>query len=317
MLMRLCIPALLVSFFCIGCDSGGGTVPPLPAPPDSIVAGVNLNRLFAAPTGNERIAVRSDWSARDLQLPARYNFTREPDLTGPDGEELHVYAGREPGSGAVFFYGLVRLPIRNPGDVRTRATLLVLPDGEAGTSDHALRVGSLPFGTEIHEEFVYVTMAYRGETLRAGGETFTPDTTPWAYDLEVDDALALIDHVVGAEILADAGRIGVLGVGRGGGVGLLAEFRTNDFDIVIDIAGPANFFASSFRSKTEGVLTHGMTGSFPGLQSIADRVLFPLRDGDITMAEARLALLRRSPSHFVGPPPFIFVAHGGQDFVVH
>lgn len=309
---------LLAALLLSACDSNdAGTPIPDPTPPDSVIAGVNLNQLFSDPTGAERAAVQTLWSTRNHQLPVSYNFTLEATLTGSDGAELKVYAGREPGSGGVFFYGLVRLPIRLPGDVRQRATLLVLPDGDNGVSDGLISSGGLPFRSDIHEEFVYAMVAYRGETLRVGNQTFTPDAIQSAYDLETDDALAFVEHVYGSELLADPNRVGVLGIGRGGGVALLAASRSSSFDLVIDIAGPANFFSESFKTKTRSILTNGVAGSFPGLQSLADQVIFPLRDGSLSMADARVALLQRSPSHFVSPPPFIFVAHGILDFVVH
>ena len=107
-----------------------------------------------------------------------------------------------------------------------------------------------------------------------------------------------------------------IGIGRGGGVALLAASRNNPFDVVIDLAGPANFFSESFRSEVRSVLTQGVAGDFPALQSLADQIVLPLRDSVITTTEARLALLLRSPSHFVAPPPFLFVAHGNLDSTV-
>ncbi len=315
--MRSFLFLLSASLFA-ACDSGTtGTLVPQQTQPDSVVAGVNLNKLFAAPTGIERAAVQTLWANRNNQLPTRYTFTLEASLTGSDGAELKVIAGREPGSAAVFFYGLVRLPIRQSGDVRQRATLLVLPDGDNGTSDVLVASGNPPFGSDIHEEFVYALFAYRGETLHVGNQSFTSSATPSAYNLDTDDALAFVEYVYGSEFLADPDRVGILGIGRGGGVGLLAAARSDTFDLVIDVAGPANFFAESFQTETRAVLTNGVSGDFPGIQSIADQIIFPLSDSSLTMSDARIELLQRSASHFISPPPFFFVAHGAIDFTVH
>ena len=308
---------ILVVLGGLGCDSSttGTTPPPTPAG-DEIVEGVNLTELFDDPTGAERSAVRSEWASRDATLSSRYTFTLEASLTGSDGAELNVYAGRDAGSGDVLFYGLVRLPIRLPGDVALRPTVLVLPDGDGGASGQLLTDGSLPIGSSIREDYVYAMLVYRGETLLVGDEAFTSTSQSSAYDFDADDALAFVDHVRGAELLADPNRVGVIGVGRGGGVALLTASRNNLYNVVIDLAGPANFFSESFRSEARSVLTRGVAGDFPALQSLADQIVLPLRDSVITTDEARLALLRRSPSHFVAPPPFLFVAHGNLDSTV-
>ncbi len=308
---------LLCTTFVYACDSGDtGPSTPNPPPPDSIIAGVNLNQLFADPTGAERTAVREDWALRDAQLPSRYAFTLEASLIASDGAELNVYAGRDAQTGAVLFYGLARLPIRLPGDVAVRPLLLVLPDADDGVSDLFLTEGALPLFSSRQEDFVYGLVAFRGETLVAGGSPFTSSSSPSAYDFDADDAIAFADFVRGAELLADANRVGAIGVGRGGGVALLAAHRSSLFDIVIDLAGPANFFVESFQAKTRAVLSGGSGGDFPAIQALASDILLPLRDSTLSIAEARLALLRRSPSHFVAPPPFLFVAHGFLDFTV-
>lgn len=307
---------LTISLFASGCDSAAPENSPPPNSEDEIVAEVNLTELFRIPSISELDTVRDGWSAADAALEFTYSFTVEASLTGSDGAEINVYAGRDAQSNNVLFYGLVRLPLRPPGDVAPRPLLLVLPDEDVNISEALLTDGSVPIQPHRREDFVYALMAYRGETLHVGETTFSPETQPSPYSQEDDDALAFVSHVMEAELLVNDDRIGVLGESRGGNVALLAASRTNSFDIAISLAAPSNLFLTSFRNIVRRVLNDQPLDPFPDLQALSDRIILPLREEQITQEEARLDFLSNSPAEFVSPPPFLFIAHGAQDFVV-
>lgn len=293
-------------------DDGGPLVPT----PDEIVAGVNLTALFEPPTLTERETVRAAFAARDQGLAARYTFEFVAAHEGDDGAELRVYRARDAEGGTVLFHGVVRLPLRPQGDNRLRPLLLVLPDGDGGTTDALL--GALPIGTAEREEFVYALLAYRGGPLLVADTTYASDAATSPYDRDVDDALAFLAHVrsLGTQVLVDPERVGVLGLGRGGSTALLTEARTHPYDVVVDLAGPTDLFLDSFRSRVRSLLQGQDGGSFPGIEALADAIVYPLRDSAMTVEQARIELLRRSPRFFAGPPPFILVVHGELDPVV-
>ena len=316
---------LIVAVALAACDSGPGPGPTCPGDPrcpdpsDSLVVeGVNLTRLFAAPTGAEQSAVRAGWAARDAGLFARYRYEVLGERAAPDGATLRLYAGHDVETDSVLHYGLVRLPLRSPGDQTRRPVLLVAPYGE-GDPAHAppLEVlGRLPILPTERERYVYAVLAYRGETLVVDGETFAPAAPRSPYDRDVDDALAFLEAVRTAEPLVDPARVGALGLGRGGTVALLAAERANPFDAAVSLAAPTDFFLPSVRQDVARLLRGQAGPSIPGLAAVVEAAVRPLATGETSYAAARLALLRRSPAPFASPPPFLIVAHGALDGVV-
>ncbi len=323
--MRLAICSTLVAcaLALAACDSG--TAPPPDLPRDEVVAGVNLTRLFDAPTSAEIASVRAEFAERDRTRAARYAVTLDSTLAATDGAEAHVYALRERASNGVLAYGVVRLPLRTPGDVVRRPLLLVLPEdalADDGPADAEAAVTTLPVEPSRREEYVYAVLAWRGRPLTVGGHTFRSPADPAAaYDLDPDDALALLDFVraPGREPLVDPGRVGAFGYGRGGGAALLVASRTGAadlFDLVVELAGPTDFFLDGVRADVRAYLRGAGLGRLPAFGDVVATVIEPLRADTSRYDEARLALLRRSPRYFVEPPPYVIAAHGVLDSVV-
>ncbi len=299
------------------CDTGTSGSPPPPPPDDDVVAGVNLDALFAPPSTAELLAVEAEWAQRDATLSSRYVFSFVAETEAGDGATYRVYLGEDAAEGGALFYGLLRLPPRPPGDQRARPLVLTLPD-----DGPEVRAGSffeeLPILSAVRSDFVYALVAYRGMALDVGGTRYESPAPPSAYDHDTDDALAFLAHVraLGASVLVDSARVGALGLGRGGGVALLTSARSNPYGIIVDLAGPTDLFLGAFRSRVRSFLATGARPPFPAFDTLADDVLVPLRDGALSYAGARRALLRRSPRYFVNPPPYTLVAHGTLDFVV-
>jgi hypothetical protein len=296
------------------CD-GGGPDPNPPVEPE-VVDGVNLTALLAPPTNAERAAIRAEWPSLAGARAARYAYTVEATVEAADGADLVVYAGRDAASQAVLHYGFVRLPPRPPGDVARRPAVLVLPEDAAALTPEAA-LATLPLEGSVVDEFVYVALAYRGQALDVGGTTYaSPPDPAAAYDLDAEDARAFFDAALARTPLADPARTAAVGYGRGGTAALLAEARGGPFDLVASLAAPTSFFLSSARDAAHVYLSSGAPGALPAFDDVAATVLDPLRGGGGDVAAARLALLRRSPAFFAGPPPFILAAHGVLDFVV-
>jgi hypothetical protein len=310
--------ALVLCALLAACDTGelgdDGNGPP---PGDLIVEGVNLTELFRPPTPAEMGAVRTAWAARDAGLGARYAFEFVTEVGAADGADLRVYRARGEGD-TVLFHGVVRLPPRPPGDVRRRALLLVLPDGDGGTSASVLSDGTLPIRPEELDDLVLALLAYRGEPLDVEGVAFASEAAPSPYDLDPDDALAFAGFVrgLGGGVLVDPARVGVLGLGRGGGTALLTEPRQNPWGVVVDLAGPTDFFLESFRDRVAALLRGQDGGALPGIEALAEEIVYPLRDSLLTVEQARFELLRCSARYFAAVPPFVAVAHGAEDLVV-
>lgn len=283
-----------------------------------IVEGVDMNRLFAPPTSDERNHIRNDWAARGRNTQ-QYRWTPIDTTAAPDGAELVVYRGTA-GSPDSTLYGVVRRPLRSPGDARSRPLVLLLPDttpqGEVITN--SFLVSELPIASFYHDEYVYATLLYRGSTVDVGDMTFSSTLAPRPADYDVDDALSFFDAAE-QERFADPSRRSMMGLGYGGNVMLLALARAPDLDanIAVSLAAPTNLFLQSFRLTVRELLQERGVHRFPSIEALDDHVITPLRNGDLSISEARLELLRRSPSEFlVEASPFLYVGHGTLDFRV-
>ncbi|MDX1418440.1 MAG: hypothetical protein R3181_00620 [Rubricoccaceae bacterium] len=302
------------------CDAGDPDPGPFVPPADEVVAGVNLDALFQAPTPGEQDATRAAFAQRDRALAGAYRFELVEERAGLDGAELLVYRARDAESGTVLFHGVVRLPLRATGDGRARPLVLVLDDGTDGASADLLTSDTLPVQASLRDDLVLALLAYRGEPLEAGGARYDSEAAPSPYDRDVDDALAFLTFARGlgvdVEFLVDGARLGVIGLGRGGGTALLTEARGGPYTLVVDLAGPTDLFLGTFRTRVRDLLRGEGGGRFPGIDALADAIVFPLRDSALTLEEARLALLARSARYFTAPPPFIAAVHGEFDGVV-
>lgn len=318
--MRL-LPFLLLLLLA-ACDSNEVPIPD-PVPEDSVVAGVNLNRLLAAPSPAERDAVETALRQRAEAVEPQ-GFVVEATLDdGAATVEVVSFTTAAP-AGAGRLYGAVRLPDAPPGSSERFPVLVVVPDGE-GDVEAADFLTAGPF-TDLGESFAQVLLAPPGATLRAGGTTYPseplPDAAPVLYDYEVDLTRALLAAVLDAHAGdVDSERIGAAGFGRGGTVALLLAARPDgpayDFDIqvVAALAPFTDYAAPSFRSVVRGLLLdHSPT--FPGADDLAAHYLVPLRELALPMEDVREALLRRSPLYFADALPDLFLRHGTADLTI-
>ncbi len=114
---------------------------------------------------------------------------------------------------------------------------------------------------------------------------------------------------------ADPDRIGVLGFSRGGAVGLLMAARDPRIDLIVEFFGPTDFFGPFVQDVVEEAL-RGSPRDLPGLAYLNAEFIQPLKRGEVTIADMRLELLRRSPVYFADRLPQLQIHHGTADEVV-
>lgn len=317
--------AVLVGCDTTECESSGLDCPPVGPGGDTVVAGVNLDSLFAPPTGEEIAAVQAEW-ARPSD-PDSATILREVTTLDLGGREtVRVVEGVSPEVSGPLFVAAVRQPPRVAGDARTRPLLLVL--GDEPDADVSALLRNLAVRDDLKDEFVILFLAYRGGTLRVGGQSFSSAAAPSVYEGDAEDALALVTglRALGGNVGIDLNRLAVVGHSRGGNVGLLMSARAKAQSrgvpqYVLSLAAPTSFFTQSVKETARGYLEVGSAGVIPGIRSVLDATAGRVRDGELTVREARLELLRRSAAPFFAPPrgsvpPFIFAAYAENDVFV-
>jgi dipeptidyl aminopeptidase/acylaminoacyl peptidase len=271
--------------------------------------GVDLNALFRAAAPAEIAAVEAEWAAR---TPAAQGVTAEVTTSmlmagGPGTVRVfsHLVDGHR-------HYGATLSPAgAAPGSL---PVVVYAHGGDEGVSVDALATMTFLLGAPARD-FVYVIPSFRSEPLSVSNSAWTSggEASPW--DRDVDDALAFLDVVLQRVPEADSRRIGVLGVSRGGGVGLLMAIRDPRIDRVAVMAGPTDFLGPWVRQVTEEALA-GRPRDLPGLRVMNQRFIQPLGRGEITEAAVRRELIRRSPVLWPQRLPPVQVHHGTADVVV-
>ncbi|GAB5520389.1 MAG: hypothetical protein RhofKO_26400 [Rhodothermales bacterium] len=283
----------------LGCDSGG----------ELGAEAVDFETVFAPPTPTELAAIRADWASRDVSAQQVEVVTEAAmDLGAGVTGQVRIVTHRVAG---VLHYGAVIVP---DGLADGSPIMVYTHGGNDGTSvEEAIQVASV-LGNQVGR-FVYLVPSFRNEPLEFGEQVFQSDgpASPWDYD--VDDALALIDVALELEPRADGDQIGVLGFSRGAAVGLLMAIREPRIDAVVSYFGPTDFM-SPFTQLVIREALNGEPRELPGMDFLTQEYLFPLRDGQLAEAEARLQLIRRSPLHFATDFPQVQVHHGTADDTV-
>ncbi len=274
---------------------------------ERIVAGVDLNQLFAPPTALERQQVLDDWTARDVaaydvQLVAQARI--QLDSMPATLHLLHHTVAGQRHVGAVILPDSLQVPV---------PVLVWLHGGDEGVR---LETDVWPLADSLNlSRFVLVVPAFRGEALAYQGLTFPAEGIRNPWDGDVDDALALLYAAWARFPIADTGRVVVLGIDRGATSALIMAIREERIRMAIGVAGLTDFFEDFMQQVIEEAL-QGTIRPIPGLSAFVERVLVPLRDGQLSMEAARLALLRRSPVYFAERLPAGQWHHGRNDPVV-
>lgn len=276
-----------------------------------VVAGVNLDELFAPPTASEIEAVARDWAGRDVS--AR-DVTTVSSAVVPVGSSsavtVRVVSHTVDG---ITHFGAIVAPVGAAAG--SLPLLLVAHPGDAGINlDQSLQLLQFGFGTLL-ADYVLVVPSFRSEPLvfqgvqyRSGG-----DASPW--DGDVDDALALLNAAIATTPEADTSRIGALGFSRGATVALLAAIRDPRIGAVVEFSGPTDFLGAFVQGIVRDALL-GQPDDLPGVAALDTQFIQPLGRGELTIPEVRAQLIRRSPVYFVDRLPAVELHHGIADSIV-
>ena len=313
--VRFLLATLFLAFALAGCSGDSSTGPA----EDKIVGGINFTELFAPPTVAELAAVEADWAGRDVSA-------QDVQVVSSMRQLVRVSATR-------VVAVLVRVVSHTVGGVRHYGAIVSLPgvaasarlpvivyshDGDDGVDLdfllNGLWIGAPALG-DLLRKYVLVVPSFRSEPLTANLATDTSGGAPSPWDYDVDDALALINVTLQITPEADPESIGVLGFSRGASVGMLMAIRDSRIDLVIEFFGPTDFLGEFVQTLTEEALL-GNPRDLPGLDYLNDTFIQPLKDSALTIPEARMELVRRSPVYFADQIPDLQVHHGTADQTV-
>jgi dipeptidyl aminopeptidase/acylaminoacyl peptidase len=272
-------------------------------------SGVDLDALFAPPTGAEIEAVRADWAVRDV-TPADVNVeAEEPFALGLVGASLRVVSHAIDGGR---HYGAVIVP--DGAEAGSLPVVVYAHEGDQGVDTAILAQLGILLGDAL-ADFVWVVPSFRAETLRTSGGTWRSGGLPSPWDRDVDDALSFLDAALGITPEADPERLGVLGLSRGAGVALLMGVRDERIDRIVEFFGPTDFFGP-YVQEIVGEAIEGVLRDLPGLVVLDERFIQPMVEGVLTPAEVRRELVRRSAVLFASDLPVVQIHHGEGDDIV-
>lgn len=294
---------LLWAALLAGCggESGPGPVAADPA--------LDLDALFAPASASEIAAVRAEWFARDVEPTDVQVEASGPFALGGTAATLSVVSHAIEGGR---HYGAVITPDgAGPGSL---PVMVYAHGGDQGVS--ASTFGQIAFALgDVAADFVWVVPSFRSEPLSAAGEIWQSEGQASPWDRDVDDALALLGAALELTAAADGGRVGVLGLSRGAGVALLMGIRDARINRVVEFFGPTDFLGPFVREVVEEALD-GALRDLPGMATLNERFIQPLRAGSLTIAEVRAELVRRSAVLFAADLPPLQIHHGTADDVV-
>ena len=268
-----------------------------------------LDTLFAAPSQAEIDAISADWAARDFAAAdVRVELSEELSLAGtPTDLRIisHVVAGAR-------HYGAIAVP-QGAAD-ESLHMVAYLHGGDGGVS-----VGDLQFvGTalgELRDSFVYVIPSFRSEPLRHGDRSWVSEGTSSPWDYDTDDAMALVSVAFETTPEAEPGSYSVIGGSRGAGVALLAGARDDRIERIVAFFGPTDFYDDWVREIVREAALRTPRG-LPGVTHLDSTVVQPFIRGEITRADARMELVRRSSVLYAADMPAVQLHHGTLDQVV-
>lgn len=287
-----------------GCSGSNG-----PAK-DRIVAGVNVTALFAPPSASERLAVQQDWASRDV-VPHDITLVDSAHLSlGFAKASVRIVSFQVDG---ILEYGGIIVP--DSAKLGQTPVLVYCHPGDAGENVNQV-LSIIPYALGATSgDFIYVIPSFRGEDLTFQGIAHHSAGEPSPWDRDVDDARALLTATLSTTPEADSTRVGAVGFSRGGCVAMLLGERDTRIDLAVDFFGPTDFFSEFTQGVVEDALQDSLR-DLPGLADLDDQVIQPLKNEQITIAQARSEILRRSPVYFLDRLPPTQGHHGTIDDIV-
>jgi len=273
---------------------------------DDVVAGVDLAALFAPPTSAERAQVEGEWATRNPEADGIVEEHEGEVQVGTRTARVRVVSHVVDGHR---HFGAILQPMET-----TTASLPVLVYSHGGDGGVSLQEVSLVL-TSLNlspDDLIVVVPSFRSEPLDFAGQRWHSQGPASPWDRDVDDALALMEVALATVPPADPDRIGVLGLSRGGAVGLLMGIRDERIQAVVSFFAPTDFFGPFVEEVVRETLLV-RPPDLPGLDVLAAEILEPLRRGEVTIDQVRLELLRRSAARFADLLPAVQIHHGTAD----
>ncbi len=270
----------------------------------------SLDVLFAPPDEAELSAVRADWASRDFSAAGGMIELEEAYSMGGSPTTLRIVSHQV---ADIRHYGAIVVPDRADAD---RLPIMVFAHGgDDGVSvESTLLILTIALG-EMRDDFVYVIPSYRDEPLEYGDRIWRSEGPASPWDRDVDDTLALVDLAMETIPEASSDRYFVVGVSRGGGVAMLMGIRDARIAGIITFFGPTDF-QNEWARDIASLLVRGVTVDLPGVEYLRRTYVVPWWTGDVSLQDARLALIRRSAVLFAEDLPPLQVHHGDMDGVV-
>jgi len=274
-------------------------------------AQIDFSPLFAPPTPAEVQAVRIDWATRPHVVSGfRVDANYVDPGTGARFEVVsHVVDGFR-------HYGALRYPGQYVQGGKY-PVMVVCHGGTAGVSveEASNLLVHLP-GQCVADQFFLVIPSFRGEPLHTSsvGSFLSEGPPSWA-DRDVDDTRALLTASLDYQADMDRARVAGWGISRGAAVALLLSIRDDRIRRVVDMFGFTDLSLPSVVGWVDAIMNQGAPSvGLGGL--VVDAVAAPYAAGTLSLMEARLTWLRRSPSYFVSALPPLQAHHGLQDNAV-
>lgn len=270
----------------------------------------SLDVLFAPAEEAELSAVRADWASRDFSAAGGTVELEEDYSMGGNPTTLRIVSHQVEG---LRHFGAIIVP--DGAGAEGLPILLFAHGGDDGVSvESTLFMLTVALG-EMTDDFIYLIPSFRDEPLEYGDRIWRSDGPASPWDRDVDDALALANLAMATIPEAQADRYFVVGVSRGGGVAMLMGIRDERIAGIITFFGPTDF-QNEWARGIASLLVNGVTVDLPGVEHLRTTYLVPWWAGDISLQDARLALIRRSAVLFVEDMPPLQVHHGVMDGVV-
>ncbi|MEM9802570.1 MAG: prolyl oligopeptidase family serine peptidase, partial [Planctomycetota bacterium] len=272
--------------------------------------GLDLSSLFLPPTATELDAVRADWATRPLVVEG---FRLEATGLDSQGALFHVLSHIVEGQR---HFGAIRFP-RNYTPGTPYGALVVCHGGLQGVGiEEASNFLTVLPGQCVDDEYFLIIPSFRGEGLGTSfAGVFNSGGTPSWADRDVDDTRALLSTVLANYPDVDDARIGAWGISRGGAVALLLTARDDRIRRVVDMFGFTDLSLPSVLAEVDKILNANATPAGIG-RVVFESVVNPYLTGAITLDEARLAWIRRSPCYFATDIPAVQAHHGLLDLQV-
>jgi len=279
-------------------------------PSASAAAPQALSRLFIPPSPDEIEDVELDWAARTADIEG---FQVEAVGLGSSNERIEIVSHL---SGGDRHFAAIRFPQDyQPG--QPHPALILCHGGLNGVSvDEAANLLSTFPGQCVDDNYFILMPSYRGEALVSSfaGPFLSEGETSFA-DRDVDDVISMLSVVLMQYVDIDDARVAAWGISRGGATAMLLKARDPRVRRVVDLFGFTDLSLPSVQAEAFDIVNNGATPTGIG-RVIYEAAVSPWLNGTMTLAEARLAWIRRSPVFFVDHLAPIQIHHGLQDLSV-